>query len=121
MHSLPCRNIAVVTSDFHMPRTRAIFDFVYSLAGEELRRDPLHFSLSYHPVSDAGIFDPAVIEARAEKEQAAVAAWHRNSAPLRSMRALHAWLFATHLCYSVGRQDEFGRERDLDPRLAATY
>lgn len=31
-------------------------------------------------VSDAGIFDAQVLEARREKEAEAVAAWHRNTA-----------------------------------------
>lgn len=72
-------------------------------------------------MSDAGIFEPGVLEARAEKEAAAVAAWHRNTAGLASLADLHGWLHATHLCYAVGRQHEFGREVPLDPRLAATY
>ena len=72
-------------------------------------------------MSDAGIFDADVLAARAEKEAAAVATWHRNTAGMATLAELHAWLYATHLCYSVARQQEFGRERDLDPRLAATY
>ena len=83
-------------------------------------------SRSSHPpdppaVSDAGIFACEVLEARAVKEAAAVATWQRNTASLHTMADLHAWLFATHLCYSVSRQHEFGREQDLDPRLAASY
>jgi hypothetical protein len=61
------------------------------------------------------------VQARAEKEAAAVATWQRNTAGLETVQQFHAWLFATHLCYSVARQAEFGREQDLDPRLLATY
>ena len=73
------------------------------------------------PPSDEGLFPPEVLLARAEKEAAAVAAWRRNTAPLRTLPALHAWLFATHLCYAVPRQHEWGHAQELDPRLAATY
>ena len=111
----------MVTSAFHMPRTRATFDYCYSLAGRQFLGSPAHFQLSYHPVSDAGLFHPAVIEARAVKEAAAVETWRRNTAPLDTMQKFHEWLFATHLCYSVGRQGEWGGELDQDPRLAATY
>ncbi|PRW39255.1 Rossmann-like alpha beta alpha sandwich fold [Chlorella sorokiniana] len=123
MHALPAnwRRIAVVTSDFHMPRTQATFDFIYGLAGQQLHGDPRWFKLEYRPVSDAGIFDADVLEARREKEAAAVATWQRNTAHIHTLADLHSWLFATHLCYSVSRQHEFGRERDLDPKLAATY
>ena len=40
----------MVTSEFHMPRTRATFDYCYSLAGEQLYGDASWFSLDYHPV-----------------------------------------------------------------------
>lgn len=35
-------------------------------------------------VSDAGIFDADVLEARREKEAAAVAAWHCNTANIHT-------------------------------------
>lgn len=44
-----CRRIAVVTSEFHMPRTRATFDFVYNLAGSQLYGDAAWFHLDYRP------------------------------------------------------------------------
>ncbi|KAI7843322.1 hypothetical protein COHA_003022 [Chlorella ohadii] len=93
----------------------------YGLAGQQLHGDPRWFRLDYRPVSDAGIFDSDVLEARKVKEAAAVAAWQRNTANIRTLADLHSWLYATHLCYSVSRQHEFGRERGLDPKLAATY
>lgn len=123
MHAAPAawRRLAVVTSHFHMPRTRAIFDACYALAGAGLAGDAGRFSLDYHPVSDEGLFDPGVLQARVEKEARSAATWRADAAALRTLGDLHAWLFATHLCYSVSRQHEFGREKDLDPRLAATY
>ncbi|KAL4440424.1 hypothetical protein ABPG75_003425 [Micractinium tetrahymenae] len=122
-HALPAgwRRIAIVTSDFHMPRTRATFDFIYSLAGRQLHGDAAWFDLDYRPVSDEGIFPADVLAARAEKEAAAIEAWQRNTAGMASLADLHSWLFATHLCYSVSRQQEFGRVQELDPKLAATY
>lgn len=71
---------------------------------------PTHLAHSPHcitppsaPVSDEGIFDPAVLAARAEKEAAAVDAWWRNTSGLATLADLHAWIYATHLCYSVSR------------------
>lgn len=123
IHAVPAgwRRIAVVTSDFHMPRTRAVFDTCYALAGASLRFDPAWFDLQYFPVSDEDLFGQEVLAARAAKEAMAVVAWAANTAHMRGLPDLHAWLFATHLCYSVSRQHEFGRVDDLDPRLAATY
>jgi hypothetical protein len=63
-----------------------------------------------------------VIATRAAKEAVAVATWHRDTAHMRTLTELHAWLFDTHLCYSVSRQGEFGKTAvEMDPKLAATY
>lgn len=70
-------------------------------------------------MSDAGIFAPEVLEARSEKEAAAVAAWRRNTAGLATLADLHAWLFATHLCYSVGRQVRAGLRGRTGPGCRA--
>lgn len=123
MHAVPARwrQLAVITSHFHMSRAEAIFEATYALAGGDLLGDVDAFQLVYYPVSDAGLFDAEVLRARAEKEAKAVAAWRGTVAGMRTMADLHAWLFATHLCYSVSRQHEFGQSSDLDPRLAATY
>lgn len=41
---------------------------------------------------------------------------------MRTLTEIHAWLFDTHLCYSVSRQGEFGKTAvEMDPKLAATY
>lgn len=147
MHAIPAgwSKLAIVTSEFHMLRTRATFDFVYNLAvdqglllmcrneGKERNSDGistddnghkkvLQLELEYHAVSDQGLFDQEILQARSIKETAAVDTWHNNMKSIKTMKQLHAWIFATHLCYSASRQDEFGPGReDLDPKLAATY
>jgi uncharacterized SAM-binding protein YcdF (DUF218 family) len=42
IHVVPAgwRRLAVVTSDFHMPRSRALFADIYSMAGRSLCGDP---------------------------------------------------------------------------------
>jgi hypothetical protein len=126
MHALPARwrKIAVVTSAFHMPRTKVTFDAAYGIAAAETLGDPDAFELMYYPVSDEGIFEAEVLEARIHKEAQATATWLANIAkllPEPSLAAFHSWMFATHLCYSVSRQDEFGTKKELDPELAKTY
>ncbi len=56
-----------------------------------------------------------------DKEAASRRSWLRTSAGLSSLRQLHAWLHATHLCYAVGRQAEFGVQTITDPKLLASY
>ncbi|KXZ42515.1 hypothetical protein GPECTOR_139g671 [Gonium pectorale] len=123
IHALPAgwRRLAVVTSDFHMPRTAALFRAMYRLAGRELFGDADRFDLMYVAASDEGIFEPPVLEIRKSKEAASRDAWLRTAAGLGSLRDLHTWLHQTHLCYAVSRQHEFGVQTIQDPKLLASY
>lgn len=107
----------MVTSAFHMPRARAIFDVTYGLAGASGLGGP--FQLAYHEARDDGLFDPGVAQARRDKEAAAVQAWLRDTRGLASLADLHRWLSATHLCYAVARQNE--PPLHDDPKLGSTY
>ena len=62
------RRCAVVTSAFHMPRTRSIFSHCFSLAGRSLRGDPHYFQLSFHAAADEGTFSADVLSARKQRE-----------------------------------------------------
>lgn len=73
----------------------------------------------YHEADDEGLFDGAVYAARVQKEAAAASAWERDTATMKSLEEMHAWLHATHLCYSVQRQHE--QPVPDDPKLSATY
>ena len=64
-----CRRCAVVTSAFHMPRTRAIFDHCFRVAGSSLWGQASHFSLGFHAAGDEGAFAADVLEARQQREQ----------------------------------------------------
>jgi uncharacterized SAM-binding protein YcdF (DUF218 family) len=126
IHAAPARwrRLAVVTSAFHAPRTAAIFDAVYELVGAAMFGDAGYFQLDHRPVSDAGLFAPAVAAARAEKEAAAAAQWLVDVGKLESLAALHAWVHAEHRCYSAAPgalgQRGFARE-ELPPGLQSTY
>lgn len=77
IHAVPAgwRRVAVVTSDFHMPRSRAIFEKIYGLVEGSLG---VRVELEFIPVSDAGIVEDRVREVRVEKEAKSVATWHKN-------------------------------------------
>ncbi len=83
----------VITSEFHMPRTRRIFDWVYALDAE-----PGRFSISYETVSDEGI-DAQILQARREKEQQSLAQLENVISSIASLRALQRWLFTQHQAY----------------------
>jgi len=59
---------------------------------------PDGFRLSFEAVGDDGL-DPAALAARAEKERAALAALAPTMERVRTLRALHRWLFFEHEAY----------------------
>lgn len=122
IHALPAgwTRLAVVTGAVHMPRSRAVFEKVYALAGAAARR---RFRLRFCESEDAGTLGAsrAALEARRRKEERALERWRRDAEALDTFAQLHAWLHASHLCYAVARQDEMARGNVLDPVLSATY
>jgi len=107
IHAVPAgwRDIAVVTSDFHMPRSRAIFEKVYGLVNASLGVD---VGLRFFAVRDDGILDDSVLAARAGKEASSLETWIRNTRGIETLPGFHSWMYDTHICYSVRRQDMFG-------------
>jgi len=77
IHAVPAgwKRVAVVTSDFHMPRSRAIFEKIYGLVEGSLG---VRIELEFVPVSDAGVVEDKVREVRVEKEAKSVATWREN-------------------------------------------
>lgn len=98
MHCEPAgwRRLAVITSGFHMPRTRRVFDWVFSLApaGAE-------YALEFIETGNDGIGETA-LAARVEKERNALAALPELQASIADLRTLHRWLFVGHGAYAVG-------------------
>ena len=119
-----------MTSAFHMPRARAIFDACFQLAGKSLWNHADRFQLSFYAASDEGVFPEDVLQARHAREAASLEVttlvqwplsaciqhkitakmicvlqlWKSNVSRLHSLKDLHDWLHKTHLCYAVARQ-----------------
>jgi uncharacterized SAM-binding protein YcdF (DUF218 family) len=90
------RRLLVVNSEFHMPRTRMIFDWIFGLPPAE---PP--YVLDYHTVPDQGL-TVAGIEARLAKEAARMVDLRRTIPRVTNLAALHRWLFTEHRAYAAG-------------------
>ncbi len=115
-HALPAgwRRPLVVTSAFHMPRSRAAFEWVFALPGAALA--PRFLS------TPDGALSAPVGAARAAREAASLASLRDNAARITTMPAFHAWLYGTHMCYAVARQNEWGAAPPAMPDAAlASY
>lgn len=87
--------LLIITSDFHMERTKAIFRWLYSSKFSEER-----YELNFEPVSDSGI-DQELINARKKKEKKSLENFLRTSKEIEDIVQLHKWLFTRHAAYSI--------------------
>eukprot|EP01025_Chloroclados_australasicus_P035965 TRINITY_DN36599_c0_g1_i1.p4 TRINITY_DN36599_c0_g1~~TRINITY_DN36599_c0_g1_i1.p4 ORF type:complete len:277 (-),score=9.70 TRINITY_DN36599_c0_g1_i1:1431-2261(-) len=123
LHVLPAgwQTLAVITSDFHMARTKAIFDKIYRLVAQEFKNQQKWYNLSYVNVSDEGIFEQDVLQARLAKEGTSCIQFEQDMQDITCLSEFHQWLHSTHLCYAVQRQHEFGKLKQYDQKVLHSY
>jgi len=110
--------LVIITSEFQMARTRAIYDWIFSLA--PLPTGKPRYALSYLSVGDAGSLPAPALEARRRKEAASLAAFERGSlVRLSSLQAVHAWLFTAHAAYAPA--GVLAKKAMNDSATAASY
>ncbi|KXK26387.1 MAG: hypothetical protein TR69_WS6001000390 [candidate division WS6 bacterium OLB20] len=107
---LGIKNLTVVTSDFHMPRTRTLFEWVYTLAPAS------GVALRYENASDDGI-DLSLLNARLKKEQDALSKLRPLIADIEDLAGLVRFLYREHAAYSALGGDFYA----IDEKVAATY
>jgi uncharacterized SAM-binding protein YcdF (DUF218 family) len=97
LHTEPggLRKLMIVTSEFHMPRTAAIFEWIYNLD-----RPATPYDLHFHSVPNVGI-DDTTLQARIDKEREGLNGMSKLRENIPSLQALHSWLFTQHNAYSV--------------------
>jgi hypothetical protein len=116
------KKIVVVTSEFHMPRTEAIFRWVFGLPPAPA--DGTATQLSFISVSDDGI---AGMELRREREQQSLATFVSKTIPSfppsTSLRDLHHWIWTQHRAYCTHEElvPADGKWAQLPQDLKDTY
>lgn len=88
------RRLLVITSDFHMPRTQAIFAWIYGLTPTD------GYSFAFEAVVDDGIDAEALNERRA-KEARALADMYALAGRITSLAQFHEWFFTEHRAYAT--------------------
>ena len=105
------RRLLVVNSEFHTPRTEAIFRSVFSLAPDE------KYELQFETTPNDGL--PAdMLAARMNRESASLRSFQALAPGFRSLSGLHAWLYREHEAYSAERVTQV---REIVPDLARLY
>lgn len=88
--------LLVITSDFHIERTQAIFKWVFGLT--PLRTE---YRLEFEPVTDPAL-SPELLEKRAVKEASSLEATRLQIETLASLAEFHRWFFSKHRAYQAG-------------------
>jgi uncharacterized SAM-binding protein YcdF (DUF218 family) len=96
IHTDPRRlaRLLIVTSAFHMPRTEAIFRWVFSLEPVSVP-----YELTFDATPDKGI-DGEALAARYEKERAGLANLLPKTRRYRTLADFHRWMFTEHRIYA---------------------
>lgn len=89
------KKLLVITSEFHMPRTKVIFLWVYGLT-----RNRNEYQLSFESVPDNDI-GVDVISARKERERESLTKFEELKAKINTFEEFHQWLFHEHNAYSI--------------------
>jgi hypothetical protein len=105
LHTDVCafRKLVVITSDWHMPRTKAVCDFVFGFNAHEL---DTKYTVEYR-ASDS-MLPMDVLEARLTKEKRDLprykGVWQKEVLCYGSnVAALHKWMFAENYAYCSKR------------------
>ena len=115
------RRLAVITNNWHMNRSRAVFDHIFSLPDVISGTSP-DYHLYYYSEADALPAD--VLRVRVQAEAAKVPRFAEGSswrASVRSMQELHKWLNTEHGAYSATRLIKSDWHRPEKGLLASSY
>ena len=108
---LKLNNILVITSSFHMPRTKAIFNWILSITQNIIKIIYLE-TPNNMPIS--------ILETRQAREQASLINLQTRVFPnIKTLQELHKWIFEEHKAYcSIS---ELSRIKDIGDQELKSY
>lgn len=93
---LNLKKLLIITSEFHMPRSKAIFEWVFNLNKSILNP----YKLNFISASDCGL-NLDVINSRIEKEKKSLDNLTETKNKILNLKQLHNWLFQKHGAYAL--------------------
>jgi uncharacterized SAM-binding protein YcdF (DUF218 family) len=104
------RNLTIVTSEFHMPRSRAIFEWVFGM-------EPGKYQLRFEAAPDDGLSEH-LLQRRREKEASALRSLQPLMQRIHDLRSLHRWIHTEHNAYTA---EGWTNRRASAPELVEIY
>ncbi len=94
------QHLLVITSDFHLPRTQAAFEWIYGLT--PLRSS---YQLVFESVPNKGL-SPEALKTRISREKKSLEKMRQTQLDITTLDAFHAWFYYHHTAYSVASQPD---------------
>ena len=91
------RNLLVITSDFHMARTKVIFEWIYSLTPLTLK-----YQMKFENISDQGL-SPSSLKARQLREKKSLDQLQSTTSRISTLSECFGWLYTEHKAYAPGQ------------------
>ncbi|KAJ8906781.1 hypothetical protein NDN08_003267 [Rhodosorus marinus] len=111
--NLDLRRLLIITSDFHMERTKAIFHWVFGMTPGK------PFALYFHSVSDEGLLSPEALALRKEKEALGLISLQQTMQTVKGPSDLAKFLFVEHGAYKSDQNAP--QQQPIDSELQKTY
>jgi hypothetical protein len=115
---LQLKKVLVITSDFHMARAKAIFDWIYGLWNDQEDRIQDSIQLEYLKVITKHI-DQDIITARHNREMKSLQNLRKTIERIRTLKAMHEWFYTEHQAYNSRFNDE--QHHDITPEEKKSY
>jgi len=93
---LNLKKLLIITSEFHMPRSKAIFEWIFGLNYSLFKP----YVLDFASVSDSKL-NSKIMLTRIEKEQKSLSKLFKTKQKITNLKQLHKWLFNKHGAYTL--------------------
>ena len=104
---LSLKKLLVVTSEFHMPRTKAIFEWIFPLPPSHLE-----YHLVFKSTPDKGLSSQA-LAARVQREKNSLANLKNTIREITSLAEFLIWLYSEHTAYAPNKPFKLLSENEL--------
>lgn len=92
-------SLRIITSEFQMARTRAIYDWIFGLLPLPVNKSK--YIVTYDAVDDNGALPDHALQSRRKKENASLASFRSSLAHLTDLAQAHDHIFRRHTAYTA--------------------
>ena len=94
------QHLLVITSDFHLPRTKAAFEWIYGLTPHSTA-----YQLNFDSVPGRGL-SPEALKTRTSREKKSLATLLKTQLEITTLDAFQSWFYTQHTAYAVTSQPD---------------